>query len=178
MPWEHVTDEAIAAAAAALCGSGVDPGRGGGATAAPTAATTTTTSLVPPADGDRALLLPPAPRSGGKRAGRSAAWYEERGVAPPVALPARRVPVRELAVWRERGPVLGFRLAAGAGASPRALAHALGEALGTCAHLSSLRREALGALSAERAWPLDALLPALQAGKGGALRAGVRRRQR
>jgi tRNA U55 pseudouridine synthase TruB len=158
MPWEHVTDEAIAAAAPALCGGG----SGGG---------------------DAGLLLPAAPRSGGKRAGRSAAWYEERGAAPPAPLPARRVPVREFAVWREgtlRGgassPVLSFRLAAGPGASPRALAHALGEALGTCAHLSSLRREALGGLSVERAWPLDALLPALQAGQG-QMRAARRQRR-
>jgi len=150
MPWDHVTDEAAAAAAAALCGGADGPGG--------------------------SLLLPAAPRAGGKRAGRAAAWYEERGAAPPVALPARRVPVREFAVWREAGPVLGFRLAAGPGASPRALAHALGEALGTCAHLSSLRREALGGLAAERAWPLDALLPALQAGQG--LMGAARRRGR
>jgi len=168
MPWEHVTDEAIAAAAAALCG---------GRASAAAGSAVALVSGPPPADGDRGLLLQPAPRSGGKRAGRAAAWYEERGASAPAALPARRVPVRELAVWRERGAVLGFRLAAGPGASPRALAHALGEALGTCAHLSSLRREALGALSAERAWPLDALLPALQAGRGGALRAAARRRQ-
>lgn len=41
----------------------------------------------------------------------------------------------------------------------QALAQELGLALGCFAHVSCLRREALGGFSADDAWPLDVLLP-------------------
>lgn len=47
-------------------------------------------------------------------------------------------------------------------ARPQALAHDLGLALGCYAHVSALRREALGGFSVEDAWPLDVLLPTLR----------------
>lgn len=44
----------------------------------------------------------------------------------------------------------------------RSLAADLGSALGTHAHLTSLRREAIGALSVADAWDLDDLVEALK----------------
>jgi tRNA pseudouridine55 synthase len=63
-------------------------------------------------------------------------------------------------------PDLQFRTTVSAGTYVRALARDLGERLGTGAHLTSLRREAIGGLRVEQAVPLeqlggDALLPPL-----------------
>jgi tRNA pseudouridine55 synthase len=63
-------------------------------------------------------------------------------------------------------PDLQFRTTVSAGTYVRALARDLGERLGVGAHLTSLRREAIGALRVEQAVPLDlvgpgALLPPL-----------------
>ncbi|KAF8063078.1 truB [Scenedesmus sp. PABB004] len=58
-----------------------------------------------------------------------------------------------------RSAELHFRVVAGKGASMRVLAHDLGALLGCGAHLSALRREAVGGFSVESAWSLDVLLP-------------------
>mmetsp|Transcript_42337 Transcript_42337/g.126924 ORF Transcript_42337/g.126924 Transcript_42337/m.126924 type:complete len:99 (+) Transcript_42337:158-454(+) len=47
----------------------------------------------------------------------------------------------------------------------RSLAHDFGEALGTAAHMTSLRREAIGQYHVRDAWPLDDLLKELTAAK-------------
>ncbi len=54
-------------------------------------------------------------------------------------------------------PELRFRTTVSAGTYIRAMARDLGERLGTGAHLTALRREAIGALRVEQALPLDAL---------------------
>ena len=54
-------------------------------------------------------------------------------------------------------PDVGFRATVSAGTYVRALARDLGERLGVGAHLTALRREAIGALRVEDAVPLDRL---------------------
>ncbi len=56
-------------------------------------------------------------------------------------------------------PDLQFRTTVSAGTYVRALARDLGERLGVGAHLTSLRREAIGALRVELAVPLDQIGP-------------------
>jgi tRNA pseudouridine55 synthase len=57
-------------------------------------------------------------------------------------------------------PDLTFRATVSAGTYIRALARDLGERLGSGAHLTSLRREAIGPLRVDQALPLDRLTPA------------------
>ena len=57
-------------------------------------------------------------------------------------------------------PELTFRAAVSAGTYLRAIARDLGERLGVGAHLTALRREAIGPLRVEDAVPLDRLSPA------------------
>ena len=54
-------------------------------------------------------------------------------------------------------PELTFRATVSAGTYVRALARDLGERLGVGAHLTALRREAIGALRVEDAVPLERL---------------------
>lgn len=56
-------------------------------------------------------------------------------------------------------PEVVFRATVGAGTYLRAIARDLGDRLGTGAHLTALRREAVGGLSVEDAVPLDELTP-------------------
>lgn len=56
-------------------------------------------------------------------------------------------------------PALQFRTTVSAGTYVRALARDLGERLGTGAHLTALRREAIGSLRVEAATALDAITP-------------------
>jgi tRNA pseudouridine55 synthase len=56
-------------------------------------------------------------------------------------------------------PDLQFRTTVSAGTYVRGLARDLGERLGVGAHLTSLRREAIGGLRVEQALPLDAIGP-------------------
>jgi tRNA pseudouridine55 synthase len=58
-----------------------------------------------------------------------------------------------------RYPELEFRATVSAGTYVRALARDLGERLGVGAHLTSLRREAIGQLRVEQAVPLDQIGP-------------------
>jgi tRNA pseudouridine55 synthase len=52
-----------------------------------------------------------------------------------------------------------FKVVASKGASVRVLAHDLGKALGCGAHVTSVRREAMGGFNVSTAWSLDVLLP-------------------
>ncbi len=47
----------------------------------------------------------------------------------------------------------------------RSLAHDLGKALGTAAHLTALRRQASGAFHARDAWPLQQLIDHLNSAR-------------
>ncbi len=85
-----------------------------------------------------------ARRIGGERSYRLA----RRGVT--LELPESDVTVHSLELMEFRYPELVFRTRVSAGTYVRALARDLGEALGTGAHLTALRREAIGELRSTR----------------------------
>ena len=90
---------------------------------------------------------------GGERSYRLA----RRGaaVAPPeITVTVHRI---ELVAWEP--PAVTFRATVSAGTYLRAIGRDLGEHLGVGAHLSALRREAVGSLRVEDAVPLDAVVP-------------------
>lgn len=70
-----------------------------------------------------------------------------------------RIDCFEFIEWAN--PELRFRVECSKGTYVRSLARDVGEALGVGAHLSALRRTAIGPHSVESAWPLDALRDAL-----------------
>ena len=78
-----------------------------------------------------------------------------RGVAVDLAETA--VTVHGIELVRFAPPELVFRASVSAGTYVRALARDLGERLGVGAHLTALRREAVGSLRVEDAVPLDRL---------------------
>jgi len=77
-----------------------------------------------------------------------------------VELPAASVTVRRIELVEFQAPLLTFRAEVSAGTYIRALARDLGERLGVGAHLTGLRREAIGSLRVEDSVPLDQLSPA------------------
>jgi tRNA pseudouridine55 synthase len=94
-----------------------------------------------------------ARRIGGERSYRLA----RRGVT--VELPESDVTVHSLELLEFRYPELVFRTRVSAGTYVRALARDVGEALGTGAHLTGLRREAVGELTVDQAVSLEVLGP-------------------
>jgi tRNA pseudouridine55 synthase len=70
------------------------------------------------------------------------------------------VTVRRIEVVEFQAPLVTFRAEVSAGTYLRAIARDLGEQLGVGAHLTSLRREAIGSLLVEDAVPLEQLSPA------------------
>jgi len=92
-----------------------------------------------------------AKRTDGERSYRKA----RRGEA--VTLAEVDVVVHAIELLEYGFPEVRFRCTVSAGTYVRALARDLGERLGTGAHLTALRREAIGTLSVEEAIPLDAL---------------------
>lgn len=101
-----------------------------------------------------ALQVPPqysAKKVGGERAYRSARDGRTVELAPvPVS-------VHELELTGTDLPLVRFRVRCSSGTYVRALARDLGEALGVGAHLTSLRRTAIGAWSVGDALALDHL---------------------
>lgn len=77
-----------------------------------------------------------------------------------VELPDVSVTVARIEVVEFRASLLTFRAEVSAGTYIRALARDLGERLGVGAHLTGLRREAIGSLRVEDSVPLDQLSPA------------------
>jgi tRNA pseudouridine55 synthase len=77
-----------------------------------------------------------------------------------VELPDVSVTVRRIEVVAFQAPLVTFRAEVSAGTYVRAIARDLGDRLGVGAHLSSLRREAIGSLRVEDSVPLDQLTPA------------------
>ncbi|MEO6056758.1 MAG: tRNA pseudouridine(55) synthase TruB [Gemmatimonadales bacterium] len=69
------------------------------------------------------------------------------------------VTVHHIELVRFAPPELVFRATVSAGTYVRSLARDLGERLGVGAHLTALRREAIGVLRVEDAVPLEALTP-------------------
>lgn len=101
--------------------------------------------------------LPPqfsAKRVAGERSYRKA----RRGEAVELAEVA--ITVHEVSLVAYRPPELDFRLTVSAGTYVRAIARDLGDRLGCGAHLTRLRREAIGSLRVENALPLERLSPA------------------
>ncbi len=76
-----------------------------------------------------------------------------------VTLPEVPVTIHALELLERRGDEVDFRAAVSAGTYIRAIARDLGEALGTGAHLTALRREAIGSLRVEDAVALEDLDP-------------------
>ncbi len=95
-----------------------------------------------------------AKKVAGERSYRRARRGEAVELAP-VEVEVYRV---ELLSWS--APDLVFRTVVSPGTYVRALARDLGERLGTGAHLTALRREAIGSLAVADALPLEALGPA------------------
>jgi tRNA pseudouridine55 synthase len=95
-----------------------------------------------------------AKRVGGERSYRKA----RRGES--VALNEVSVTIHGIALVACRPPEFDFRVTVSAGTYIRAIARDLGEQLGVGAHLTSLRREAIGSLRVEDAVPLEQLSPA------------------
>jgi len=77
-----------------------------------------------------------------------------------VELPEAAVTVRRIEVVEFKAPLVTFRAEVSAGTYIRAIARDLGQRLGVGAHVTVLRREAIGSLRVEDAVPLDELSPA------------------
>lgn len=102
----------------------------------------------------RQLQLPPdysARKVGGERAYRLA----RAGAAP--ALEPAEVDVYDLAVTRVAPPEVDFTVRCSAGTYIRSIARDVGRDLGVGAHLTALRRTAIGEHTVERALPADQL---------------------
>ena len=97
---------------------------------------------------------PPA-YSAKKVEGTRAYALARRGSAP--VLKPVPITVHALELLRYEWPEVEFRCTVSAGTYVRALARDLGETLGTGAHLTLLRREAIGSLRVDRAMPLSAV---------------------
>jgi tRNA pseudouridine55 synthase len=100
------------------------------------------------------LQVPPiysAIKIGGRKAYDLARRGEEIDMAP------RRVNIYELELLRWESPNAVVRVRCSRGTYIRSIAHDVGEAMGSHAHLVSLRRIRLGPFSVERATPLEEL---------------------
>jgi tRNA pseudouridine55 synthase len=100
------------------------------------------------------LQVPPvysAIKIGGRKAYDLARKGEEVDMTP------RKVHIYELALLRWESPNAVVRVRCSRGTYIRSIAHDIGEAMGSHAHLVSLRRIRLGPFSVERATPLEEL---------------------
>lgn len=102
----------------------------------------------------RRLQAPPA-YSAKKIGGRRAYDLAREGVA--VAPDPVEVEIQEIAVIRQEGPEVTFRLRASSGTYVRAVARDAGETLGVGAHLVQLRRTRIGAFDVSAAVPVSRL---------------------
>ena len=93
-----------------------------------------------------------AVKVGGKRA------YELARKGREHALDARTVEIREFELTRIALPEVDFRVVCSKGTYIRSLAHDLGQAAGTGAHLAALRRTRIGDFRIEQAWQLADLV--------------------
>ena len=96
------------------------------------------------------------PSFSAKKVGGESAHYRARR-GEEVTLPAVEVEVHALELVDWAPPRLGLNVRCSAGTYVRALARDLGEALGTGAHLESLRRTEIGPFHVDGALDLDAL---------------------
>jgi tRNA pseudouridine55 synthase len=90
-----------------------------------------------------------------KYQGRNYYEYARAGIAIPRVARAVEIDALELVAWTP--PTAVVRVACGKGTYVRVLAEDLGAALGSCAHLSALRRTATGPFAVAAATTLEAL---------------------
>ncbi len=83
--------------------------------------------------------------------------YKKARPGETVERPPRYVTVHTFALTGRDGPDVRFRVDCSKGTYIRSLAHDLGQAVDAGAHLTALRRAAIGPYRAADAWPLDAL---------------------
>jgi tRNA pseudouridine55 synthase len=83
--------------------------------------------------------------------------YQKARRGEAVELESVSVTVERIEAVEFQPPLVSFRVVVSAGTYVRAIARDLGERLGVGAHLTSLRREAIGSLRVEEATPLDRL---------------------
>ena len=98
-----------------------------------------------------------------KRKGKKLYELARKGIT--VEREPRPVKVDEFKVWREEGgdpQTVNFYIRCGKGTYVRSLVHDLGEDMGTCAHMTSLRRTEIGEYSVASAWKLERLVEHLQ----------------
>ncbi|MFQ5942147.1 MAG: tRNA pseudouridine(55) synthase TruB [Anaerolineales bacterium] len=105
----------------------------------------------------------PPPFSAVKLQGKKA--YELAREGKPVKLESRSVTVYELTKLGYEPPDLSIRVECSAGTYIRSLAHDLGEALSTGAHLASLRRIKAGPFSLDDAVTLEAIEESMKLGE-------------
>lgn len=103
----------------------------------------------------RVMQVPPvfsAVKVDGKRA------YSLARKGKEVELKAKPLEIRELEVISWEAPVLTIRVLCSKGTYIRALARDLGQALGSGAHLTALRRTRVGDISVDKCWTIDQAL--------------------
>jgi len=80
--------------------------------------------------------------------------YKKARRGEKVALPPRQITIHSIEILRERLPELDLKVVCGKGTYIRSIAHDLGKAVDSLAHVTSLRRTRIGNFSVD-----DALLP-------------------
>jgi tRNA pseudouridine55 synthase len=100
------------------------------------------------------LQRPPA-YSAKKRGGERA--YAAARAGRPLELEPVAVHIDDISITAFDPPLIDLEITCGSGTYIRAIARDLGEALGTGAHLTELRRTRIGTIGVETALPLDAL---------------------
>ncbi|WP_251620095.1 tRNA pseudouridine(55) synthase TruB [Odoribacter lunatus] len=88
--------------------------------------------------------------------------YEKARKGKGPEMQARKVYIKEIEVVRFELPVVELRVVCGKGTYIRSLAHDLGQACGSGAYLSALRRTAIGAFRVEDANNMEDLVACLQ----------------
>jgi tRNA pseudouridine55 synthase len=88
--------------------------------------------------------------------------YKKARRGETVEIKARNVHIYEMKLTRIELPEVDFYVKCSKGTYIRSLAHDLGKAVGSGAHLTALRRISIGDFSIEKAWELDPLIQQLQ----------------
>lgn len=93
--------------------------------------------------------------------------YKKARRGETVPRPPREVHVSSFDLVGVDGPYVSFEVTCSKGTYIRSLAHDLGQRLGCGAHLTALRRTAIGPFHVDGAWTLAALQQALRVGQRG-----------
>ena len=72
-----------------------------------------------------------------------------------VEIPSREITINEIELDDSHFPKIRFRVLCSKGTYIRSLAHDFGQALGSGAHLTALRREAIGDFSVKKAFTVE-----------------------